>query len=110
MDVSDTQRRVWLFSDLCMLFSVGGTEKPVQHSMADEERAPYKMIQTIGLSVGAAVAYIIVVLGLMFYCKQRRRAKRSQKSGDEPELECLNGAYVCEDREPTVCSRQSARY
>uniref|UniRef100_A0A8C1T4N6 Inactive tyrosine-protein kinase 7 n=1 Tax=Cyprinus carpio TaxID=7962 RepID=A0A8C1T4N6_CYPCA len=28
--------------------------------------APYKMIQTIGLSVGAAVAYIIIVLGLMF--------------------------------------------
>uniref|UniRef100_A0A8C5QLK6 Uncharacterized protein n=1 Tax=Leptobrachium leishanense TaxID=445787 RepID=A0A8C5QLK6_9ANUR len=25
------------------------------------------MIQTIGLSVGAAVAYIIIVLGLMFY-------------------------------------------
>lgn len=68
-------------------------EKPVQHSLADDERAPYKMIQTVGLSVGAAVAYIIVVLGLMFYCKQRRKAKRLQKDqdGEEPELECLNG-------------------
>ncbi|KAA0712546.1 Inactive tyrosine-protein kinase 7 [Triplophysa tibetana] len=68
-------------------------EKPVQHSLADEEKTPYKMIQTIGLSVGAAVAYIIIVLGLMFYCKQRRNAQRLQKSqdGDERELECLNG-------------------
>uniref|UniRef100_A0A672J648 Inactive tyrosine-protein kinase 7 n=1 Tax=Salarias fasciatus TaxID=181472 RepID=A0A672J648_SALFA len=60
----------------------------------DEDKAPYKMIQTIGLSVGAAVAYIIVVLGLMFYCKKRRNAKRLQKGqdGEEPEMECLNGA------------------
>lgn len=51
------------------------------------------MIQTIGLSVGAAVAYIIIVLGLMFYCKKRRHAKRLQKGqdGEEPEMECLNG-------------------
>lgn len=51
------------------------------------------MIQTVGLSVGAAVAYIIVVLGLMFYCKQRRKAKRLQNGQDkeEPEMECLNG-------------------
>lgn len=70
-------------------------EKP-SHSAADEEdKAPYKMIQTIGLSVGAAVAYIIVVLGLMFYCKKRRNAKRQQKQdGDEPEMECLNGGAV----------------
>lgn len=51
------------------------------------------MIQTIGLSVGAAVAYIIIVLGLMFYCKKRRKAKRLKKhpEGEEPEMECLNG-------------------
>uniref|UniRef100_A0A671MEJ3 Inactive tyrosine-protein kinase 7-like n=1 Tax=Sinocyclocheilus anshuiensis TaxID=1608454 RepID=A0A671MEJ3_9TELE len=69
------------------------SEKPVQHSLADDEKTPYKMIQTIGLSVGAAVAYIIIVLGLMFYCKQRRNAKRVHKGqdGDEQELECLNG-------------------
>lgn len=54
------------------------------------------MIQTIGLCVGAAVAYIIIVLGLMFYCKKRRKAKRLQKGqdGEEPELECLNGMSV----------------
>lgn len=70
-------------------------EKPVQHTLAEDEKAPYKMIQTVGLSVGAAVAYIIVVLGLMFYCKQRRKAKRLQNCQDkeEPEMECLNG--VC---------------
>lgn len=61
--------------------------------MENEEKAPYKMIQTIGLSVGAAVAYIIVVLGLMFYCKKRRNSKRLQKNteGEEAEMEGLNG-------------------
>uniref|UniRef100_A0A8C2JNJ2 Protein tyrosine kinase 7a n=1 Tax=Cyprinus carpio TaxID=7962 RepID=A0A8C2JNJ2_CYPCA len=68
-------------------------DKFLEHSFANDEKAPYKMIQTIGLSVGAAVAYIIIVLGLMFYCKQRRNAKRLQKGedGDEQEVECLNG-------------------
>uniref|UniRef100_A0A672J6Y4 Protein tyrosine kinase 7 (inactive) n=1 Tax=Salarias fasciatus TaxID=181472 RepID=A0A672J6Y4_SALFA len=68
--------------------------KPAHFPIEDEDKAPYKMIQTIGLSVGAAVAYIIVVLGLMFYCKKRRNAKRLQKGqdGEEPEMECLNGA------------------
>ncbi|XP_066534980.1 inactive tyrosine-protein kinase 7 [Hoplias malabaricus] len=70
-------------------------EKP-KPSDEDEGKTPYKMIQTIGLSVGAAVAYIIAVLGLMFYCKQRRNAKRLQKGqdGEEPEMECLNGDAV----------------
>lgn len=60
------------------------------------------MIQTIGLSVGAAVAYIIVVLGLMFYCKKRRNAKRLQKGqdGEEPEMECLNGGFDEGHRHP----------
>lgn len=67
------------------------TDKPVHDP--NDDRAPYKMIQTIGLCVGAAVAYIIIVLGLMFYCKKRRKAKRLQKGqdGEEPEMECLNG-------------------
>uniref|UniRef100_A0A8C2XFH5 Protein tyrosine kinase 7 (inactive) n=1 Tax=Cyclopterus lumpus TaxID=8103 RepID=A0A8C2XFH5_CYCLU len=66
--------------------------------------APYKMIQTIGLSVGAAVAYIIVVLGLMFYCKKRRNAKRLQKGqdGEEPEMECLNGGAVQQNGHTTA--------
>lgn len=85
---------------MCVYIDVFGVyvviEKPVQHTLADEEKAPYKMIQTVGLSVGAAVAYIIIVLGLMFYCKQRRKAKRLQNSQDkeEPEMECLNGVCV----------------
>uniref|UniRef100_A0A7M4EQM9 Inactive tyrosine-protein kinase 7 n=1 Tax=Crocodylus porosus TaxID=8502 RepID=A0A7M4EQM9_CROPO len=60
---------------------------------------PYKMIQTIGLSVGAAVAYIIIVLGLMFYCKKRRKAKRLKKhpEGEEPEMECLNGGTLMQN-------------
>uniref|UniRef100_A0AAY4DME1 Inactive tyrosine-protein kinase 7 n=1 Tax=Denticeps clupeoides TaxID=299321 RepID=A0AAY4DME1_9TELE len=66
-------------------------EKPVHHAL-EVEKTPYKMIQTIGLSVGAAVAYIIVVLGLMFYCKKRRNAKRQKgNEGDEPEMQHLNG-------------------
>ncbi|XP_063731521.1 inactive tyrosine-protein kinase 7 isoform X1 [Eleginops maclovinus] len=68
-------------------------EKPSHAFDPEDDKAPYKMIQTIGLSVGAAVAYIIVVLGLMFYCKKRRNAKRLDKGqdGEEPEMECLNG-------------------
>uniref|UniRef100_A0A8C9ZCL2 Protein tyrosine kinase 7 (inactive) n=1 Tax=Sander lucioperca TaxID=283035 RepID=A0A8C9ZCL2_SANLU len=68
------------------------------------DKAPYKMIQTIGLSVGAAVAYIIVVLGLMFYCKKRRHDKRLQKGqdGEEPEMECLNGGAVQQNGHTTA--------
>lgn len=69
-------------------------DKPVtDQDEAHNSHTPYKMIQTIGLSVGAAVAYIIIVLGLMFYCKKRRKAKRLKKQpeGEEPEMECLNG-------------------
>lgn len=71
-------------------------DKPMHRGENDDDKAPYKMIQTIGLSVGAAVAYIIIVLGLMFYCKKRRSAKRLHKGGDgeEPEMECLNGGAV----------------
>lgn len=74
-------------------FHLCQTDKPVHFPSEDDDKAPYKMIQTIGLSVGAAVAYIIVVLGLMFYCKKRRNAQRMQKGqdGEEPEMECLNG-------------------
>lgn len=70
------------------------SDKPVmEDSEGPGSPPPYKMIQTIGLSVGAAVAYIIAVLGLMFYCKKRCKAKRLQKQpeGEEPEMECLNG-------------------
>nr|XP_020453243.1 inactive tyrosine-protein kinase 7 [Monopterus albus] len=79
-------------------------EKPVPSYEEDEDKAPYKMIQTIGLSVGAAVAYIIVVLGLMFYCKKRRNAKRLQKGqdGEEPEMECLNGGAVQQNGHTTT--------
>lgn len=74
--------------------SVCLSDKPVlEESEGPGSPPPYKMIQTIGLSVGAAVAYIIAVLGLMFYCKKRCKAKRLQKQpeAEEPEMECLNG-------------------
>ncbi|KAG9468727.1 inactive tyrosine-protein kinase 7 [Eleutherodactylus coqui] len=68
-----------------------------------ENSTPYKMIQTIGLSVGAAVAYIIIVLGLMFYCKNRRKAKRLGKNeGEEPEMECLNGGATLQNGQTTA--------
>uniref|UniRef100_A0A8C1MMB8 Protein tyrosine kinase 7a n=1 Tax=Cyprinus carpio TaxID=7962 RepID=A0A8C1MMB8_CYPCA len=88
---------------------IAGNSCNIAHTSAelyvvDDEKAPYKMIQTIGLSVGAAVAYIIIVLGLMFYCKQRRNAKRLQKGedGDEREVECLNGVYVQQNGHTTA--------
>ncbi|KAA8590085.1 hypothetical protein FQN60_014019 [Etheostoma spectabile] len=79
-------------------------EKPIHYFDEDGDKAPYKMIQTIGLSVGAAVAYIIVVLGLMFYCKKRRHNKRLQKGqdGEEPEMECLNGGAVQQNGHTTA--------
>ncbi|KAL3050064.1 hypothetical protein OYC64_012169 [Pagothenia borchgrevinki] len=80
-------------------------EKPNLHNFDEvEDKAPYKMIQTIGLSVGAAVAYIIVVLGLMFYCKKRRNAKRLDKGqdGEEPEMECLNGGAIQQNGHTTA--------
>lgn len=83
--------------DLSMCLS----DKPVmEDSEGPGSPPPYKMIQTIGLSVGAAVAYIIAVLGLMFYCKKRCKAKRLQKQpeGEEPEMECLNGGSPCSGR------------
>lgn len=71
-------------------------EKPVHPRDEDEDKSQFKMFQTIALSVAVAVAYIIAVLGLMFYCKQRRKAKRLQKgrSAEEPEMECLNGGAL----------------
>uniref|UniRef100_A0A8C9ZH87 Inactive tyrosine-protein kinase 7 n=1 Tax=Sander lucioperca TaxID=283035 RepID=A0A8C9ZH87_SANLU len=79
-------------------------DKPIHSFDEDGDKAPYKMIQTIGLSVGAAVAYIIVVLGLMFYCKKRRHDKRLQKGqdGEEPEMECLNGGAVQQNGHTTA--------
>ncbi|XP_075057085.1 inactive tyrosine-protein kinase 7 [Mixophyes fleayi] len=77
-------------------------EKPNDRTDTDTN-APYKMIQTIGLSVGAAVAYIIIVLGLMFYCKKRRKAKRMGKNeGEEPEMECLNGISALQNGQTTA--------
>lgn len=84
-------------SDLSVCLS----DKPLmEDSEGPGSPPPYKMIQTIGLSVGAAVAYIIAVLGLMFYCKKRCKAKRLQKQpeGEEPEMECLNGGFPCKGR------------
>ncbi|XP_058880890.1 inactive tyrosine-protein kinase 7 [Acipenser ruthenus] len=83
-------------------------EKPVTKTQEEIGQTPYKMIQTIGLSVGAAVAYIIVVLGLMFYCKKRRNAKRQQKSpeGEEPEMECLNGGSAVQQNGQTTAEIQ----
>uniref|UniRef100_A0A673IKD4 Inactive tyrosine-protein kinase 7-like n=1 Tax=Sinocyclocheilus rhinocerous TaxID=307959 RepID=A0A673IKD4_9TELE len=71
-------------------------EKPVHPRSEDEDKSQFKMFQTIALSVAVAVAYIIAVLGLMFYCKQRRKNKRLQKNraGEEPEMECLNGTCL----------------
>ncbi|KAK7149098.1 hypothetical protein R3I93_013186 [Phoxinus phoxinus] len=71
-------------------------EKPVHPRDGDDDKSQFKMFQTIALSVAVAVAYIIAVLGLMFYCKQRRKSKRLQKShaAEEPEMECLNGGAV----------------
>ncbi|XP_029448671.1 inactive tyrosine-protein kinase 7 isoform X2 [Rhinatrema bivittatum] len=83
-------------------------DKPITDTMEPGSHTPYKMIQTIGLSVGAAVAYIIIVLGLMFYCKKRRKARRLQKRPDaeEPEMECLNGGALLQNGQTTAEIRE----
>ncbi|MEE6519069.1 hypothetical protein FKM82_030529 [Ascaphus truei] len=79
------------------------SDKPLGDTSDLNTHTPYKMIQTIGLSVGAAVAYIIIVLGLMFYCKKRRKAKkRGKHGGEEPEMECLNGGAVLQNGQSTA--------
>lgn len=86
-------------------------DKPVtDQDEAHNSHTPYKMIQTIGLSVGAAVAYIIIVLGLMFYCKKRRKAKRLKKQpeGEEPEMECLNGGTLLQNGQTTAEIQEEA--
>nr|XP_015218709.1 PREDICTED: inactive tyrosine-protein kinase 7 [Lepisosteus oculatus] len=104
----DTGKYTCIAGNSCNIRSSGAqlyvVEKPMTKVGEEDEKAPYKMIQTIGLSVGAAVAYIIIVLGLMFYCKKRRNAKRLQKSaeGEEPEMECLNGGAVQQNGQTTA--------
>ncbi|XP_067841314.1 inactive tyrosine-protein kinase 7-like [Heptranchias perlo] len=85
-------------------------DKPAVLEENENQHTPYKMIQTIGLSVGAAVAYIIIVLGLMFYCKKRRKAKRLQKGpeGEEPEMEVLNGGTVQQNGQLTAEIQEEA--
>ncbi|XP_078068287.1 inactive tyrosine-protein kinase 7 isoform X2 [Mustelus asterias] len=84
--------------------------KPPIPDENENQPTPYKMIQTIGLSVGAAVAYIIIVLGLMFYCKKRRKAKRLHKGpeGEEPEMEVLNGGTLQQNGQLTAEIQEEA--
>ncbi|KAG7462822.1 hypothetical protein MATL_G00188820 [Megalops atlanticus] len=108
VNTEDTGKYTCIAGNSCNIRSSAAqlyvVEKPVQPMVDGEDKAPYKMIQTIGLSVGAAVAYIIIVLGLMFYCKKRRNAKRLQKGteGEEPEMECLNGGTVQHNGQTTA--------
>jgi hypothetical protein len=44
-----------------------------------DEHAPSNMAQTIGIAVGCAGAYIILVVGLMIYCKGRRARQAKNK-------------------------------
>ncbi|XP_053169066.1 inactive tyrosine-protein kinase 7 isoform X1 [Hemicordylus capensis] len=86
-------------------------DKPMtEQGDSPNSHTPYKMIQTIGLSVGAAVAYIIIVLGLMFYCKKRRKAKRLKKQpeAEEPEMECLNGGTLLQNGQTTAEIQEEA--
>ncbi|KAL4612862.1 inactive tyrosine-protein kinase 7-like [Arapaima gigas] len=116
VSMEDTGKYTCIAGNSCNIRSTSAdlyvVEKPIQHPVEEDNKAPYKMIQTIGLSVGAAVAYIIVVLGLMFYCKKRRHAKRLQKSteGEEPEMECLNGGAPQQNGQTTAEIQEEATF
>ncbi|XP_019642395.1 PREDICTED: inactive tyrosine-protein kinase 7-like [Branchiostoma belcheri] len=56
------------------------------------------MLKTIGIACGCAAAYIILVLGLMFYCRRRKPSdKYEEEEGTKEEADKLNGAVAKEE-------------
>ncbi|XP_006817060.1 PTK7-like protein isoform X1 [Saccoglossus kowalevskii] len=64
--------------------------RPPTH-VGPEERSNPLMMKTVGIAVGCAVAYIVLVVGLMVYCKTRRKkqkraalARERKENGEAP--------------------------
>lgn len=52
------------------------------------------MGRTIGIAVGCAAAYIVLVVGLMIYCKGRRARQSKKEEVMAPECENRKFLYV----------------
>ncbi|KAL9952198.1 hypothetical protein ACROYT_G039413 [Oculina patagonica] len=57
------------------------------------------MGRTIGIAVGCAAAYIVLVVGLMIYCKGRRARQNKKEEVMPPECENLNANGDIEHRD-----------
>lgn len=57
------------------------------------------MGRTIGIAVGCAAAYIVLVVGLMIYCKGRRARQNKKEEVMAPECENLNANGDIEHRD-----------
>ena len=52
-----------------------------------EKKSAASMGRTIGIAVGCAAAYIVLVVGLMIYCKGRRARQNKKEEVLPPECE-----------------------
>lgn len=66
---------------------------PIDDVPSDVDKSVGSMGRTIGIAVGCAAAYIVLVVGLMIYCKGRRarQAKRAEVLAPECENLKVNG-------------------
>ncbi|XP_027036613.1 inactive tyrosine-protein kinase 7-like [Pocillopora damicornis] len=60
------------------------------HPVAEVSKSTASMARTIGIAVGCAAAYIVLVVGLMIYCKGRRARQNRKEEVLPPECENLN--------------------
>ncbi|PFX20561.1 Inactive tyrosine-protein kinase 7 [Stylophora pistillata] len=60
------------------------------HPVVESIKSPASMGRTIGIAVGCAAAYIVLVVGLMIYCKGRRARQNKKEEVLPPECENLN--------------------
>jgi len=60
------------------------------------------MGRTIGIAVGCAAAYIVLVVGLMIYCKGRRARQSKKEEVMAPECENRKFLYVVDLYHHTV--------
>lgn len=57
------------------------------HPVAEVSKSTASMARTIGIAVGCAAAYIVLVVGLMIYCKGRRARQNRKEEVLPPECE-----------------------
>ena len=64
---------------------------PIDDVPSDVDKSVGSMGRTIGIAVGCAAAYIVLVVGLMIYCKGRRARQAKRAEVLAPECENCKG-------------------